>query len=151
MSTELGYDDFINNDKLLANEPIKKMSKLTTKLLSIVNYESVKNIRRKNFLYLKKYLSEFNELNLKIDLNDVPMVYPFLLKDGSLLRKKPITDRIYTATYWNDLCGLKDKYSFESYISKNLIAIPIDQRYTENDMILIINVLKKFGIGRFAQ
>lgn len=51
IGAELAYDDFKNNDNALVSQPIKLMSKLTDKILSGIDYEYIKQIRLKNFIF----------------------------------------------------------------------------------------------------
>ena len=38
----------------------------------------------------------------------------------------------------------KDKTAYENYLVENLIALPIDQRYTKEDMIYIYEIISRF-------
>lgn len=139
-SAELGYVNFLENDRSLNNMEIKKMSKLTNKLLQGVDYNQIKEKRIKNFLYLKDKLDGINELKISLDENYVPMVYPLLYKDITL-RSSLIREKIYVATYWNNVLKWCDEDSFESYLTNYLIPLPIDHRYSIDDMQHIVSVL----------
>jgi len=143
-SAEEGYLDFINNDKSLENNPIKKMSSLTSELLASINYESIVAIRKKNMAYLHFSLSASNKLKFDTKKIGVPMVYPLLTKDGNSLRKHLINNKIFTARYWPNVTNWAKKDSFEYFLAENLIALPIDQRYTENDMKIILNTINDY-------
>ena len=132
-----GYMDFKANDASLDNEPVKFMSNLTKRLLSSIDYEKVKNIRLENFNFLHNTLKEINELKIELTPDDVPMVYPYLIKEG--LREKLINNNIYVATYWQPL----DEKSYEAYLRKYLLPLPIDQRYSSNDMQKILGVINE--------
>ena len=114
------------------------MSKLTETLIAVIDYEYIKQKRRKNYLYLYEQLLSINTLNPVLSNQDIPMVYPFLpMSKGEQLKKKLIDNCIYVATYWN---GQKDT-EFGKELEKNLLALPIDQRYDLDDMKKIIEVL----------
>ena len=74
-------EDFIENDDSLIDETIKRMSNLTTKIFNSINIENAKIKRLENFNFLHKHLSNTNELNISLDVKDVPMVYPYLIND----------------------------------------------------------------------
>ncbi|WP_080777691.1 hypothetical protein [Chryseobacterium phocaeense] len=133
LSAEEGYSDFSENDKSLENQPIKTMSNLTKKILSGIDYEAVKKQRRENFAFLHQHLKEKNLLQIEESQDSVPMVYPFRTHDTGL-KQKLISKRIYCASYWPNVlewCN-EDKNSY--WLAKEIIALPIDQRYSVNDM-----------------
>lgn len=132
------YSDFIFDDNSLNNQPIKLMSKLTTTILSSVDYEGVKQRRLENFKTLHDALKATNELNIDLAEFDVPMEYPYFVHDDEL-RKKLIKNKIYVTTYWSPL----GKKLFEAQLQKYLLPLPIDQRYSEKDMNFIIKIIKE--------
>lgn len=130
------YSDFMREDAMLDDVPIKSMSELTLTLLRGINYSEKRKIRLRNFSYLHSKLQEHNLLQLNLSQVDVPMVYPLLIKKDNL-RTKLIGNKIYVATYWK---GQKDQNwgkQFENY----LLPLPIDQRYSLSDMDFVIKIL----------
>ncbi len=71
------------------------------------------------------------------------MIYPFLVLNGSKLKRELIANKIYVATYWPNVLNWAEKDSFEYNITNNLLALPIDQRYSEDDMYRIIEIIKR--------
>lgn len=139
---EEAYSDFLDNDLSFKNEAIKGMSQLTNSILSSIDYKNVAKIRRENFLFLHSQLKEINQFKFDFKSNDVPMVYPFLVKSQNL-RKNLISNKIFVATYWPNVFDWCEKESLEYYIAYNIIPIPIDQRYGISDMQSIVNIIKK--------
>ena len=138
-NAEIGYKDFVANDIVLKNQPIKKMSFLTTILLASLNYETIAMKRKENFNVLHAVLSEQNKLKFDLDLISVPLVYPFwATKD---LRIKLLEHKIYTATYWPNVKKWCDGNGIETKLTEEIIHIPIDQRYFVDDMKKISRVL----------
>jgi hypothetical protein len=134
------YHDFLENDLTLYNQPIRKMSVITKLILSGINYSEFKTIRERNFLFLHQTLERFNELQLNItDLNG-PMFYPFLF-NSEKLRNKLIENKIYVPMLWKNTLKTAKSNSFEHYLTKNLFALPIDQRYSLEDMKFILNTI----------
>ena len=133
---QFGYQDFQQNEASFTDEPIKNMSNLTKTMLNSIDTEKAKKIRLNNFEYLHNNLSNSNELKFNLDEDDVPMVYPYLIKKDSL-RSKLIDNKIYVAQYWSTL---PDRY-FESYMQKYFLPLPIDQRYNVDNMNRIIEVI----------
>lgn len=59
------YGEYVANNHMFCDEPVKKMSKLTHNLLCGIDYEKVKGIRNKNFQLLDGRLGKINCLQLK--------------------------------------------------------------------------------------
>lgn len=140
MSAEDGYQDFISNDKNLINQPIKEMSYLTRGLLDSINYNDCATIRKENFAYLHKHLKNSNSLEINLDSESVPMVYPYWSKDQNL-REKLITHKIYTPIYWQNVLDWSKKDSLEYKITKEIVYLPIDQRYSKEDILKILKII----------
>lgn len=137
-----GYPDFKKNSLTLKSEPLTQMSRLTKRLLSTIDFERAKKIRRQNFTYLHKELGASNLLDLpQIDDFECPMVYPYMTHKGSL-RQELIHNRIYVATYWPNVVEICQDHSVEYKFATDLIPIPIDQRYNTKHLTRITNIIK---------
>lgn len=128
VSAEFGYNDFKRNDDSLINQPIKLMSNLTNKILSSIDYNSVKEKRIENYLYLESKLKDKNLIQLPLKNIDVPMVYPYLTNDIAL-KQKLIANKIFVATYWPNVMDWTKEEDLEYKLTNNLLPLPIDQRY----------------------
>lgn len=131
------YKDYVNNNILFENEPIKKMSFLTENIMRSIDYNYIAKIRTDNFNYLHKKLKNKNKLKLKIPFG--AFSYPLLINNGEMLRKKLINSKIYIPTLWPDVLELCEKDSLEYNYAQNILPIPIDQRYNDKDMDYIIS------------
>jgi hypothetical protein len=141
---EAGYKFFQQNDNKLNNLPLRRMSKLTDKLLRNIDFEAVRRKRNENFEILHIKLKNDNELTPIIEKTIVngPMVYPFLAKGNVKLRDKLISEKIFVPKYWpNVIKWLGDKKYWENYLFENLIALPIDQRYYYKEMNKILKII----------
>lgn len=135
------YQKFIRNESSFSRSPLKEMSNITKKVLQSIDYERCRTIRNNNFSYLHSHLKDFNELLINIDQVDSPMVYP-LLVSNEMLKSKLIDNNIYVATYWQDVLDRVSEDSVEYRFVKYLTPLPIDQRYTQNEMDKIIQLVK---------
>ena len=139
LGANAAYQDFKNSDKQLDNQPIKKMSNLTSFMLKGIDYEKTKQKRKQNFDFLHQTLGEKNIWKFSVRDDEVPLVYPFLpTEHGEDIKKKMIDNRIYTATYWP---GQRD-HAFGSVLERELVCLPIDQRYGIDEMAYILEKLK---------
>lgn len=130
-----GYSDFKSNSRLLKNQPVRCMSRLTAALLQSIDYELIKTRRLQNLKFLHQNLGDKNQLRCVSESLDsaCPMVYPFISPlDSSSLRQNYISHRIFVAAYWPNLD--------QKYIGfcNNIIPIPIDQRCSQDDLMTIL-------------
>lgn len=136
-----GYSDFKESSHQIANYLLSKMSRLTQQMLSSLNYAVIIERRITNFTFLHAYLSESNELNIpNIDSLACPMVYPYYTENFEL-RKRLIANQVFVATYWPNVLNWCEEGDLEYNLCKNIIPIPIDQRYGEEDMKRIIEII----------
>jgi len=141
LGANAAFSDFRENDESLSNQPIKEMSKLTKKILASVDYEFIREKRIENFTFLHNNLKSINKLQIgNIKDFKCPLVYP-LLTDNADLKKKLIENKIYVATYWPNVLEWCKKDDFEYYLTNQLIALPIDQRYGINEMKKILELI----------
>jgi len=132
-----GYKDFKENESKLINQPIKRMSRLTSALLRNIDYEKTKEIRNDNFFRLHEKLMDFNELSISVGKESVPMVYPFLSRIPDL-RQNLINRNIFVAQYWPNVNDWQsDKDSLDVLYSNNLCALPTNQKLSQDDIIYI--------------
>ena len=141
LGAEAGYADFRALSKALVGQPIKRMSNLTTQLMKGIDYQTAAQKRRGNYKYLHQNLAETNQISLELDEDAVPMVYPYLTKNGKL-KQKLIDERIYVATYWPNVLEWSKDMNLECVLVRNTCFLPIDQRYGIGEMERIINVIK---------
>lgn len=135
------YNNFLINEKLLKDLPLRKMSKLTNNLLHGIDYEFVKNRRTKNYNYLYEKLEKINKLHLK--RIEGAFAYPLYIENGNELRKKLIANKIYIPTLWPNVITDELKATLEYDMALNILPLPCDQRYDEKDMEYIIGEIYK--------
>lgn len=134
LNAEAAYEDFQRNDKKLSSEGLTRMSSLTQSLLQNINFDEVAEKRKHNFAYLHKRIHHLNLFKTRQPSNNVPLVYPFLSEKHSL-REFLISNKIFVAKYWPNVTSwFSNKNSIEHYLTNNLLALPIDQRYGEEEM-----------------
>jgi hypothetical protein len=145
LSASAGYALFRKNDENIDTSGLKTMSRLTQAILSSVNYEKCKQIRRKNYSYIHASLQEINRLKLPNLGNQVPMIYPYLVENPEL-KSMLIGNKIYVPTYWIEVLNRTARTDVEYILTQKMLALPIDQRYTDADMMEIINTV--FNLSR---
>lgn len=139
---EAGYEDFVINDSKLDSYPVQSMSKLTRALMGNIDYEGAKEKRLSNFAFLRQHLK--TDFPILMSMDDVPLVYPLLIENGSELRNKLISNKIFCARYWPNVLDNCKVQSLEYHLAKNIVSLPIDQRYGEGDMSRIISIINQY-------
>lgn len=132
------------NAKIQSNSEPLGMSKLSERILQTIDYNAVSQRRLRNFTVLSSELDKINKINMQKDSLDIPMVYPLLVEEGSKLREFLIQHNIYVAKYWPNTIIPIIKDSIEEYLIENIVALPTDQRYDEDDMNYIIQCIKAY-------
>lgn len=135
LGASAGYADFKANSRVLAQQEVKRMSSVTTLLMSHIDCCAAAVCRMKNFDILKGLLLTPFPLDMLAD--DVPMVYPYVT-DDPYLRRLLIQEKIYVASYWQDAKNCDS-------LSLRILPLPIDQRYSEGDMNKIAKVVERLS------
>lgn len=136
------YSEYVANNENFLGEPIKTMSKLTENLLRAIDYDYVKDVRTKNFEYLHNQLSELNRLKLTIPIG--AFMYPLYINNGVAVRKKLLDIKIYVPTLWPDVFDICNENELEYNMAKDILPLPVDQRYDLEDMKFIADEVIKY-------
>ena len=135
------YAEAASNNDFFADEPIKLMSKLTENLLHGIDYEAVKQKRTRNFEILHEAFGKINPLKLTVPQG--AFMYPLYLEKGGEIRRKLQAKKIFIPTLWPDVFEHCDESELEYDYAKNILPIPVDQRYDEEDMKYIMEEIEK--------
>lgn len=142
VGAEAGYADFREISHRLVGQPIKLMSNLTQRLMQGIDYKTVAKKRRENFQILHDVFGKKNNLELNLEEDSVPMVYPFFSSDERQ-REKLIENKVFVARYWPNVLEWTAKDDIEHLLAYQLQPLPIDQRYGEEDMKRIIYIIEE--------
>ncbi len=141
LGSNAAYKDSLANEDEITESKMKKMSLLTDQILHSIDYAEIIKIRKKNFAHMHKKLGKLNEMKIEVS-DDVPMVYPFLIKTSGL-REKLIKNKIYIPHWWKEVLSNVAEDSYENYLSNNLLPLPIDHRYSAKDLDFIMDLILK--------
>lgn len=141
LSAEQGFADFRKVDDGLDNQPIRRMSKLTQRIMQSIDYESAAQKRRENYQMLHELLGKDNNLVLPLEEDAVPMVYLFLTPIKGL-HEKLIENKVFVARYWPNVLDWTTENEIEYLLAYQMQPLPIDQRYGKDDMERIIEIVK---------
>lgn len=137
--TRDGYQAFLENEMLLGTD-ISGMSQLSEYLLSNVDYAAAANKRKKNYKFLHEVYRGINHLNLDPEA-EAPMYYPLLLSYSSN-RELLYSRDVFIPVFWKDVIKRNlPGFEREHRITENLYPLPIDHRYTEEEMKVMVEAL----------
>ena len=131
------------NEMRIDTEDIMKMSPLTHAMLDGATYEHNKTRRRLNFTYAHSLLKDINCIDplLYYDEKTVPMVYPLVIENDDLLPKL-ISAKHFQGHWWKYITEELPGNTYEHWLSRYMIPITIDQRYTMEDIDYLYSVIK---------
>lgn len=138
-----GYELRKLNEDRIDREGVMRMSKLTHAILDGTDYNEIQLIRRFNFMYAHMNLADINKIDpmLYYDDDTIPMVYPLVVEDDSLL--KELQDaKHFQGHWWSYICEEQPCDSFEHWLSRYIIPITIDQRYNKEDINYLVNIIR---------
>ena len=144
LGAEAGYGDFRNLSKHVMGQPIKIMSKLTQRMTQGIDYTSIAQQRRANYLQLHDALGKSNTLSAPLEEDAVPMVYPYFAPIKGL-REKLMENKVFVARYWPNVLEWTTKDDIEYLLAYQMQPLPIDQRYGEEEMNRIIEIIRNYG------
>lgn len=130
------YEEYRNNEQYIAEQKIKQMSALTHNILKSLDYETIKEVRNRNFMLLEEAFGERNQLKLR--LPEGAYMYPLLVEGGRDIRDRLNRKKIYTPLLWPNVVKERQPGEFACFLADNLLPLPCDQRYSVEDMERII-------------
>ena len=137
LSPEAGYDDFHRVSNLFHDMPIRRMSKLTKRLMQSIDYERVVQQRIENYNTLRAALG-----GRELKYDEVPMIFPYESAEGQELRKHLILNKVFVAKYWPNVDEWTEEDTVERWMANHILPLPIDQRYDKENMNRIIEIIK---------
>lgn len=119
-------DEYINNN-------YSGISIFGEELLSCIDYERIKEIRKRNFSIYQQRFAEIN--HIKCEKESIPYIYP--LDVGKNIREKLIKEKIYVPTLWGHCLDKQFDNTMEQKLTEDTLFLPLDQRYDEKDIEFI--------------
>ena len=114
------------------------MSPLTHNILRAVDYDRIIDQRKRNYDVLRGELDGINQLDLSDPIG--PFMYPLLLPNGRALRKPMQAQKLYIPMLWDHA---QHEPGYAGLYTNDILPLPIDQRYTEDDMRYMVGILRE--------
>lgn len=131
------YSESAQNNHQFDQAPVRKMSALTENLLRALDYDAIRQCRTRNFRILHEAFAAIN--GLKLTVPDGAFMYPLYMENGREIRKALQAKKIYIPTLWPDVFEICGESDLEYRWAKDILPLPVDQRYDENDMQRLID------------
>ena len=138
------YGEMLAVSDSFGSETPKRMSLLTENLLRGIDYDYVRQKRCENYRILQNLLPDDNPFNRHMP--SAPFAYPFHHPDGVELRKHLAAQNIFVPTNWSYLLKKLPEGSLEYEWSANILPLPVDQRYGEEEMRIIADAVLNYSI-----
>jgi dTDP-4-amino-4,6-dideoxygalactose transaminase len=123
-----------------------QMSDLSAAILQIVDWNTIKKRRRRNYEFLS---SELGDLAIFPDLSPavVPLGFPVRVPNRERVRRSLFNDRIYPPVHW-DVAGLvPPEFAASHRLASKIMTLPCDQRYDQDDMKRMVSKIKRYVAG----
>ncbi len=141
------YTQYREAEEQAERESIKTMSRFTRRILCGIDYDKVIGIRKQNYAQLHKLLGDVNVFPFPRE-PEVPFMYPLMLaQNAAEVRRYLNSQKVYVPVLWGNVLDMVSEDSLEAQFVKNVLPLPIDQRYNENDMQEIAAIVKR-GIAQ---
>ncbi len=127
------------NEWLSNNYKDLKIDKESERIILQTDFDKIKQIRKRNAKFLHEGLKKCNYIKtlFPIELMDCPLFVPIVVENGKrdFIRKRLIENDIYCPVHWPIPEGCQSNlYDIE-------LSLVCDQRYDEEDMRRIVDVL----------
>jgi len=133
------YSGMLAVSDTFADEIPRRMSVLTENLLRAVDYGRVREKRRANYMTLSSLLPDDNPFLKRMP--ECPFAYPYHHENGVALRKHLAGNDVFVPTNWSYLLSSMPEDSHEYRWSSDILPLPVDQRYGEEDMRRIADLI----------
>jgi len=141
-----GYADFNKARLSLSDSTPLRMSRLTRKMLSSINWAEVRSKRQRNFAEIDRQLGDSNKLIWSKQTGSAPLCYPYHrpgLPADALRKILAESFNIFSPVYWPDVAQRAKPGSFEEVMLNETLYLPIDQRMSLDEVSFVSNTVLK--------
>lgn len=135
VSMQEDYEKFLKNELFLdAQKQIKTISPKVEKMMNDIDFEAESIKRVRIFKQYEKVLKNFNNIQLDLNIGDVPYCYPFS-PNSEIIKRKLWSKNLVLLQLWKNF----PKSFVESEFLNDTIALPLDNAEYAEKIIEIIN------------
>lgn len=130
-------------------EAVHAISPTASRMLGLINGETIAYARRENMKHLVSLLKGKVRMHESIHFSyaGAPFSLPVIVDEQALIQKKLAENGVYAAVLWplSEEAGRVCENSL--YFSEHMLSIPIDQRYNWDDIEDMANIILKVVNG----
>lgn len=135
VSMQEDYEKFLKNELFLdSQKQIKTISPKVEKMMNDIDFEAESIKRVRIFKQYEKVLKNFNNIQLDLNIGDIPYCYPFS-PNSEIIKRKLWSKNLVLLQLWKNF----PKSFVESEFLNDTIALPLDNAEYAEKIIEIIN------------
>ncbi|URI15033.1 hypothetical protein [Brevundimonas albigilva] len=133
---------YLTSEESFERPSLAAMSELTRRWVCAQDQNAISARRRANYQVLAK---RFGANRLTFDLGpQTPLCYPLAVEDGVDLQRRLAMERIFCPRYWPEVVPAN---AFERTLVERTVFLPIDHRYSTEDMHRVADVVSDLQRG----
>lgn len=125
---------------------VRRMSHISEEYLASTDPQSIVNRRRANYRVLLEGLASVagaDPLFLELEDGVCPLGMPVFLVRRDEIREELSSRGIYCPIHWQLPPVIPQRFVAEHRLSKHVLTLPCDQRYSPSDMEFVVSALRK--------
>jgi hypothetical protein len=138
---ELSRTRYLAAEAQLEEPSFRRMSAFTKKIIEVTDIEFIRHKRSKNWGFLTE-LDASNKLKFEVD-GQIAICYPLMIDNALGLQNELRKRRIFTPLYWP---AVQISNTHEKDLVNNTIYLPIDHRYGELHMRMLVDFFKESSV-----
>ena len=130
-------------------DTVHAISPVAAKMLGVINGEMIAYARRENMKHIVSLLKGKVCIpeNMPLSFESAPFSLPIIVNDQVLIQKKLAENGVYAAVLWPLSEEAARVCENSLYFSEHMLSIPIDQRYSWDDIEDMANIILKVVNG----
>ena len=133
---------YLTSEESFERPSLAAMSELTRRWVCAQDQNAIVTRRRANYQVLAE---RFADNRLTFDSrNQTPLCYPLVVEDGVGIQRRLAEKRIFCPRYWPEVAPAN---AFERTLVERTVFLPIDHRYSSQDMHRVADVVSDLQRG----
>lgn len=135
------------NSLISNNEQLMRMSDYSLSIIDNCNVQLITEARQKNYEYLIHEIEKINIVERVLNLSTdkcTPLYFPVYVRERANVQKYLAEHNVYCPIIWPKSKSIVFNDEDVDYMYDNMLCIPIDQRYSIDDMKKVVSLLLKF-------
>lgn len=152
---ETFLDMFRNAEDHLDNQKkIYTISDLSLQIQSNQNIDDLRHRRQRNYMLLSDGLQSVPGVRVVFEHlpeSVTPLYCPVYVDDRLTLQRHLVSESIYAPVVWPQTDVVPSPYAQVNKLYHHLLCIPIDQRYSKEDMLRVVEAIRHLHFSPFTE